>query len=219
MLQLSELFTKFDELHLKHGSKNVTAIYGAGQIVNPKICLIFMNPTAKNISSKHEWEGIRAPWIGTKNVWRLLYKLQIFKHEEIIAEILRMKPEEWTPEFAEKLYSELANQSIYITNIAKCTQDDARHVSDSVYKEYFPAMMEELNLVKPRLILAMGNQVNSVLLQKPISVSKYLNEEFEILKNGEVEFKVYPSYYPIGQGTRNIHLATKRINNVLKFTL
>ncbi len=216
MLQISELFPKFDELHFVHGSKIYKPIYGGGQINNPKICLIFMNPTAKNVSADANWSGIRAPWIGTKNVWKLFFDLGLFKNKSIIEKIIKMKPEDWDIAFAEDLYSEIANESIYITNIAKCTQDDARHLSDSVYKDYLPTMIKELEFIKPEYIFTLGNQVSSVLLQKQVSVSKYPNNEYEILVTpNNLELKVYPTYYPVGQGMRNMPKAIQRIKKVL----
>lgn len=218
MLQLSELFPLFDKLHAIHGSKDHFPIYGAGQISKPKICLVFMNPTAKNVSSFAKWTGLRAPWLGTKNVWRLLNKLGFFNDEELLKSIMAIKPEDWTLGFAEQVYTSLANQSIYITNIAKCTQEDARHLSDTIYKEYRPSLLKELEIIKPEYIFTLGNQVSSVLLGKPISVSNYLKNEFEILKlNDGSEVKVYPAYYPIGQGTRNMNKAIGRIKKVLQF--
>ncbi len=216
-MQVTQLFPKLDELHKIHGSKTLTSIYGAGEINSPNICLIFMNPTAKNIASTLTWQGLKAPWLGTKNVWKLLYKLKLFNNRKMLDQIEAMKPEEWTIEFAERLYDEIANESIYITNIAKCTQDDAKHLQDSIYKEYLPLMLEELALIKPKVVVTLGNQVSSVLLQKPISVSKYLNYEYEYLVlTDERKLKVYPSYYPVGQGMRNMPKAIERMKRILE---
>lgn len=215
-MQLTTLFEKFDQLHQIYGDKTLTSIYGAGEINSPKICLIFMNPTAKNISSTLSWSGIKAPWLGTKNVWKLLYKLGLFNNKELINQIEVLKSNEWTEEFSQKVYTQVAKDSIYITNIAKCTQNDAKHLPDSIYKEYLPLMLEEISLLKPGIILALGNQVNSVLLQKPISVSNYKDMEYETLKiNENYSLKVYPTYYPIGQGTPNMPKAIDRINKIL----
>jgi len=61
--------------------------------------------------------------------------------------------------------------------------------------------------------------VNSILLQKPISVSKYTSNEYEYLEiNDELKLKVYPSYYPIGQGMRNMSKAIERIKKVLEIS-
>lgn len=215
-LQLNHLFTQYDRLHEIYGYEHLTSIYGAGALNAPDVCLIFMNPTSKNVSSSKDWKGLKAPWLGTKNVWKLLSKLGIFNNVDMLNEIIRMKPEEWTNDFALKLYTEIADQSVYVTNIAKCTQSDAKHLSNSVYKEYLPLMIEELSIIKPKKIIAMGNQVNSVILRKPISVSKYRNDEYEVLSiNNDLQLKVFPSYYPIGQGMRNMPLAIERIRKVL----
>jgi DNA polymerase len=216
MLQLPELFPELDRLHSKYGSSNCTPIYGAGLITNPRVALVFMIPTARNVSSSPYWEGIRAPWIGTKNVWRMLSKLGLFTSADIAERIQSRKPEEWTTEFAQEVYESVANDSLYITNVSKATQDDARHIPDSVYKEFLPSIIKELSLVNPTVIIAFGNQVSSTLLQRKISVSEYLGDEYEELETLQGNtLKVYPTYYPVGQGTRNIDKALKRISLAL----
>lgn len=218
-MQLTNLFEKFDALHNIYGDGNLTSIYGAGEIKSPNICLIFMNPTAKNIASSLSWQGLKAPWLGTKNVWRLLHKLGLFNNPELIQQIETRRPEEWSVGFANEVYKQVSKDSLYITNIAKCTQNDAKHLPDSIYKEYLPLMLEELNFIKPKVVLALGNQVSSVLLQRPISVSKYADEEYECLDlDDSVQLKVYPSYYPVGQGMRNMPKAIQRINKVLNIS-
>lgn len=51
------------------------SIYNGGCTKNPNICFVFMNPTGRNIASCPEWKGRRSPWIGTKNIWKLFYKI------------------------------------------------------------------------------------------------------------------------------------------------
>lgn len=213
MIQLEHLFPIHDQLHRQYGSPKLQAIYGAGQIKNPDICIVFMNPTAKNVSSHLNWKGLRAPWLGTKNVWKLFSKLGLFTNEEMLKQIQRMKPDEWTEDFAENLYKEISNHSLFITNIAKCTQDDARPILDEIYKQYLPSMIQELEYLQPKIILTLGNQVNSVLLQKPISVSNYLNDEYEEIQG--TKLRVFPAYYPVGQGTPNMQKTIDRIKIVL----
>lgn len=77
-------------------------------------------------------------------------------------------------------------------------------------------MLEELATVKPKYTFTLGNQVSSTLLGRPISVSNYLGSESEelVLANGDA-MKVYPTYYPVGQGQRNMPLAIERIRTVL----
>ncbi len=85
-----------------------------------------------------------------------------------------MKSDEWSEEFSEKLYKEIAAKKVYITNLAKCTQIDARPLSDKVFKEYLALTQEELAIVQPKHIITLGNQVSSILLGRPIKVSEYI---------------------------------------------
>ncbi len=189
-------------------------IYGAGCVSKPNIMFVFMNPTGKNISAHAAWVGLRAPWLGTKNIWGLLYKLKLLSGVNYkLTQALRA--EEWTENFAEAIYRELAENKAYVTNLAKCTQDDARPLPNSIFKKYLENTKKEISLIRPKKIVLFGNQVSSVILNKPIVVSKYKGIQSEILKIENIVFRVYPVYYPVGQGQRNMLLAIRRIRRIL----
>jgi hypothetical protein len=213
-MQIKKLFKEFDALQEIHGDKNLNAIYGSGKISNPDICLVFMNPTAKNVSSNKSWGGIKAPWIGTKNVWNMFFQLGLL-NEEVIDEINAKKPNDWDYKFAEAIYKEIARRSIYITNLSKATQIDARPLPDKVFKEYLDIFKDEISIIQPKIIITFGNQVSSVLLDKNIKVGEY-RKKFEELKIKNKTYKVFPVYYPVGQGMRNIKIAKEDIGWILK---
>ncbi len=215
MLQLEELFNEINSLHKRHGDSRFFPIYGAGRTKNPRICMVFMNPTARNISAHSSWKGIRAPWIGTKQVWKLLFELDLIRRKEIIYRAQVYKPNQWTERFAEELYSEVSNESLYITNIAKCTQPDARTIKSKVFKDFVNNTKKELLILDPEIIITFGNVVSSTLLEKPISVSNYINNEYETINIDTKTYKIYPSYYPVGQGTPNLPKAIERIKRIL----
>ena len=210
MLQVVQLHKEYDRLQLKYGDPTLSSIYGAGCINNPEVMFIFMNPTGKNISSSHSWKGLRAPWIGTKQVWDIFENLGLLQ-SKIYLKIKNIRPEEWYYDFANEVYTDIQNHSTFITNLAKCTQIDARPLNNSVFKEYLDLMYKEIEIINPKKIVTFGNQVSSILLDKNISVSKYLGDEGEVL-NG---YEIYPTYYPVGQGRRNMPLAIGRLMNVL----
>lgn len=214
-LQVTKLHAEIDALQKRHGSMKLSAIYGAGCMKQPDLMLVFMNPTGKNVSASPDWKGLRAPWLGTKNVWKILYKFGLIS-ESIYATTQRLLPGEWTSGVANTVYDEVAKRKLYITNLAKCTQNDAKHLKDSVFKDYLELMRAEITEVNPKSIITFGNQVSSVLLGKPITVSKYQGGEVEILGIGKKIFNVYPTYYPVGQGQRNMPLAFKRLQNIMK---
>ena len=206
MLQVEQLHKEYDSLQRKFGDSSLSSIYGAGCTENPDIMFIFMNPTGRNISSTKNWKGIRAPWVSTKQVWDIFFQLNLLD-EDLFSEIRKLKPQEWTIDFTESLYRQFERRGIYITNLAKCTQVDARPLKDSVFKEYLDLMFREIEIVNPKKIVSFGNQVSSILLGKKISVSNYGGLEKEIL-NG---YELFPTYYPVGQGRRNMPLAVERI--------
>jgi len=213
MHQIKSLHKKFDELQLKYGDKNLNSIYGAGEIKNPRIMFVFMNPTGKNISSIKTWNGLRAPWLGTKNIWNIFNELNLLD-ENIFNKLILLKQNEWTENFSNEVYKNIESKNIYITNLAKCTQVDARPLKDSVFKKYLNLIFEEIEFIKPQKIITFGNQVSSILLNKKISVSNYLDIEFEELKIQNL-YSVYPVYYPVGQGRRNQPLAINRIKKIM----
>ncbi|HPQ79902.1 MAG TPA: uracil-DNA glycosylase family protein [Candidatus Dojkabacteria bacterium] len=210
MLQVIQLHKKYDELQLRYGDPTLSSIYGAGCIENPEMMFIFMNPTGRNVSSALSWKGLRAPWIGTKQVWDIFEGLGLLKFE-IHSTIKSIKPEEWNSDFANQVYEDIRNNSVFITNLAKCTQVDARPLGNSVFKDYLNLMYKEIEIVNPKKIVTFGNQVSSILLGKKTSVSNYTDNKKEIL-NG---YNIYPTYYPVGQGRRNMPLAIERIKMIM----
>jgi len=210
MKQVIQLHKKYDELQKKYGEPSLSSIYGAGDIDNPKVMFVFMNPTGRNIASEPSWTGLRAPWIGTKQVWDIFYNLG-FLNEDIYKSIKEYKSEDWSVDFCNQVYSKVEDNSLYITNLAKCTQLDARPLKNSVFKDYLDLMFKEIEVVNPKIVISFGNQVSSILLGKNISVSNYTQDEREFV-NG---YPIYPTYYPVGQGRRNMPLALERIKMIL----
>jgi len=212
-LQLNHLYKHRERLQKQHGEQSLFAIHGAGCIDKPNICFVFMNPTGKNVSAMKWWKGIRAPRLGTKNVRKIFFASNIIS-KATFEKIQSMKVDEWSEKFSEKLYKEIAAKKVYITNLAKCTQIDARPLPDKVFKEYLAYTLEELAIVQPKHIITLGNQVSSILLGRPIKVSEYKKNEHELLTINSKEYKVYPTFYPVGQGTRNMPLAIQRIHTI-----
>lgn len=204
-MRLNELKEKYDQLQEIYGDNSLNSIYFGGCAHNPDLCLVFMNPTARNIAAFREWKGQRAPWIGTKNVWHLFYEIGLIG-ADIYLQINSKKGKEWTEDFADLVYKEVEKNKFYVTNLAKCTQLDARELSDDVYLQYLDLFMEEMKLVKPKKIILFGNQVSSIVLGEKISVSKVRRKKF--YKDGLLFYSVY---YPVGNGIFNMDKAIEDI--------
>lgn len=210
---MENLIKIYDKLQVIYGSKELNSVYGCGEDRNPRIALVFMNPTKRNIATDKSWKGLRAQWLGTKQIWEFLEKSGLFS-SNINNEIKSKKPKDWTAEFCEYVYNEVKAQGLWITNLAKCTQEDARPLPDSVFLKYKDLLKEELKLVNPQKIFFFGNQVSTIMLEQPITVSTTRQQKF-LLKIDEKVFESYALFYPVGNGRFNQNKAIEDIKEIL----
>ena len=210
---MEELTKEFDKLQTKYGSKNLDSVYGCGEKNNPRVALVFMNPTKRNIATSKSWTGLKAQWLGTKQIWDFLVKCNLFT-SKINEEIKTKKPSDWTEEFCEYIYSEVKKQGVWITNLAKCTQDDARPLPDAVFLKYKDLLKKELSIVNPKKIIFFGNQVASIMLGSKVSVSLVRKKVFK-LNIEDKEYESYAVYYPVGNGRFNQPKAVEDIKAII----
>ena len=213
-MKLKDLNKEYDKLQLKYGSKNLDSIYNGGCETNPDICFVFMNPTGRNIASSKSWHGLKSPWIGTKNIWDLFEAINLID-EELYKTIKKMPGSSWTEEFAEEVYDNIKKHKLFITNLGKCTQIDARPLPDKVYKEYLDLLLKEIEIINPKVIVLFGNQVSSIVLNQKISVSTSRKEMYSLKINDKI-YKVYSVYYPIGNGRFNIDKSIEDIKWIIE---
>ena len=213
VLQIKDLKKDYDKMQVKYGAKQLDSIYSGGCEENPDICFVFMNPTGRNIASVKSWLGRKSPWLGTKNIWRLFYQTNLLS-EEVFKQIETKKPKDWDYEFCDYVYEEVTKNKIFITNLGKCTQVDARALKDDVLKKYLKLLFKEIDIINPKIIITFGNQVSSIILNQKIMVSKNRQKCYEIIINKK-RYKVYPVYYPVGNGIFNMDKAVEDINWII----
>lgn len=212
-MNLEELKKEYDKLQIKYGAKELDSIYNGGCEENPDVCFVFMNPTGRNIASNKEWKGLKSPWIGTKNIWDLFYSVDLLD-KEIYDNIKSIKGSEWTIDFAKQVYENVKQHKYFITNLGKCTQVDARPLKDDVYIKYLKLFKQEIEIVKPKVIILFGNQVSSIVLDEKISVSECRKKLYQKEINGNI-YNFYPVFYPVGNGRFNIHKSIEDIKWIL----
>ena len=184
-LKIEDLKKEYDKIQVKYGAKELDSIYSGGCQKNPDICFVFMNPTGKNIASDKSWKGRKSPWLGTKNIWKLFYQVHLIS-EDTLKKIEEKKAKEWDYDFCDYVYEEITNNKVFITNLGKCTQIDARPLSDDVLKKYLDLLFMEIDIIKPRIIITFGNQVSSIILNKKIAVSQNRKICHEIKINKDI---------------------------------
>src|SRR5699024_10129829 len=128
------------------------SIYNGGESNNPDILFVFTNPTGRNIASPKTWKGLKAPWLGTKNIWKLFTAINLFD-KSLLDEINEKKPKDWDYNFANKVYDEVKRNNYFITNLGKCTQIDARHLKDEVLRSYLVHLEHEIDIDKLKIII------------------------------------------------------------------
>lgn len=212
-MELDKLKKEYDKLQRKYGAKQLDSIYYGGRSKNPDICFVFMNPTGRNIASNKNWKGIKSPWLGTKNIWDLFYLLDLLD-KDIYYKIKEMKPNDWTEKFAEEVYDDVKKHKYFITNLGKCTQIDARELSNSIYKKYLHLLKKEINIINPKVIILFGNQVSSIVLDEKISVSQ-VRKKCYLKKINKTMYKFYSVYYPVGNGRFNIDKSIEDIKWII----
>lgn len=213
-MKLEDLRIEYDKLQQKYGAKELDSIYNGGCEENPDICFVFMNPTGRNIASSKEWKGLKSPWIGTKNIWNLFYKLGL-TDETIFNQIRNIQGKDWTEDFANEVYNDVIKHKYFITNLGKCTQVDARELPDSVYQKYLNLLEKEIEIINPKVVILFGNQVSSIVLNEKISVSQCRKKVFEKEINSK-KYKFYPVYYPVGNGSFNVDKSIEDINWIME---
>lgn len=213
-MKLCNLNKEYDKLQKIYGDPNLHSIYNGGCIENPNICFVFMNPTGKNIASLPGWPGPYHPWLGTKNIWDLFYAVNLLD-ENIYNNIKSIKGSEWTPEFSKTVYENITNHKVFITNLGKCTQIDARPLKDSYFKDYLPLLEKEIKIIKPKVVILFGNQVSSIFLNEKISVSQTRKQYFD-KKLGKETYKCFPVFYPVGNGRFNIDKSIEDIKYIIE---
>lgn len=212
-MNIKDLNVEYDKLQKKYGAKELDSIYNGGCEDNPDVCFVFMNPTGKNIASVKTWSGRKSPWLGTKNIWKLFHSINVIS-DNLFNQIMDKKPKDWDYDFCDDVYKEIESKKVFITNLGKCTQIDARPLSDEVLKKYLKLLYKEIEIINPKVIITFGNQVSSIILDKKVSVS--LNRKVcHQLKIKDNVYKIYPVYYPVGNGIFNIDKAIEDINWIL----
>jgi DNA polymerase len=212
---LEDLWDYCDDLHAQHfPESNLRPVMGGGEVAKPRYMFVFINPTYRNITSRPNWKGLRAPWVGTKYIWEIFHRAGHFDRD-LLEEIRDKKT--WDTDFASKVYEHLKDRGFYFTNLVKWTGEDAGLPDKKKINLFLPILEREVELVEPVSIVTFGLIPFKALTSKRVKLGDYYDDVMRRQKIipqkmlvGNHSTSIIPCFFPVGRGD------PKRAVDVLK---
>ena len=197
---MQKLYERADDCKFCKTDRNLLQhIHGFGAL-NPKLMLILVNPTYRNLSSDPNYKGARFPFIGVRQFWKVLVDGGLIDRNVAHGLLLR---KDWNTKHTEQIKHELIRNKLFLTNIVKCCYSHSSYPDKRVVKDQAKVLIEEIRIVNPRKIVAFGGLVYKTLTGKNIMLSEYWKKDM-IEKSTEVisglNVIIEPCYFPIGRG-------------------
>lgn len=184
-------------------SRGYRHVPGGGCSAQPRVMLVFINPTVRNITAHASWPGLRFPFAGKPKLWEILATAGFVRQDlpQRMAELGR------TPEMVELLMEETRRQGLYITNAVKCVDDGSNLPTAVRVAAGWPLLQSEIALVQPRYIVAFGlipfralTGCNIRLADQLWDVQQGRCEFFSSHTIDGQTYPVFPCYFPTGRG-------------------
>jgi uracil-DNA glycosylase len=196
--KLQKLYKQIDQCRFCKKDKNTLQhIHGFGTL-NPRLMLILVNPTHRNISSNPTYKGARFPFIGVRQFWKVLADGSLI--DKNVAYSLPLK-KDWSGKNTVQIKQELIKNKLFLTNIVKCCYNHSSYPADEIIKSQLEFLKEEIKIVNPEKIIAFGVLVYKTLTGKNIKLFNCGNNSkitTEIISG--LNIPVQPCYFPIGCG-------------------
>lgn len=199
--KLKKLYQEADRCRFCRADKNPLQHILAYGALKPKLMLILVNPTHRNLSSAPGYQGPRFPFIGVRQFWKVLAAGGLINKK--ITDFLPLKSA-WDDKHTEQLQRELIKNKLYLTNVVKCCYSHSAYPKPKVIAEQLKILAEEIRIVKPKKIIAFGALVYKVLTGENIKFSDYwaTGHQREVVAENisGLNIPVVPVYFPIGRG-------------------
>lgn len=151
---LSALTRALDNWHdTVFAGHNLRPVPGGGQARRPAQMFVFINPTVRNASTAPDWPHARYPFVGTRHLWRVLYRAG-WLPPELMAQVEDTKV--WDGALTRRMHDWLSGQSLYMTNLVKRAGHDAALPNAELVRLFLPYLLEEIRLVQPLRIVTFG---------------------------------------------------------------
>lgn len=184
-------------------ARGLRHVPGGGCSDQPDLMLVFINPTVRNITAHASWPGRCFPFAGKPKLWQILAEAGWVDHDlpHCIAEL---GP---TPEMVEMLIDQAQRRRIYLTNAVKCVDDGSNLPAAARVAAGWPLLQQEIGLVRPRAIVAMGLIPFGVLTGRTVRLADELWQaqqgNYHAYASHSIDgqsYPIYPCYFPTGRG-------------------
>ena len=181
-------------------------IPGGGQGRRPRRMLVFINPTIRNASSAPDWPGLRYPFVGTKPLWRILYRAG-WLPVDLMQRIEGARG--WDKALTRRMHAWLVSEDLYLTNLVKRSGFDAALPDAMLVRLFLPYLLHEIRLVQPQQLISFGLQPFAALSDHKL---KLADHHAAAMASGSVAsypaspalgmpgLQVTPVHFPIGRG-------------------
>lgn len=178
-------------------------ILGGGAFDKPDYFFVLINPTYRNITSNPDHRGIRIPFMGVSNFWRVLVESGYLPKD-----LYRTTEKKcWEAGDIETVAAALKEARLYLTNLVKCCGADASLPNKERIKHQAGFLMEEVRIVEPKLIITFGLLPFQMLTGKMIKLSDHLDRArwgsldlYKSIPIGGSSYEVFPTFFPVGRG-------------------
>lgn len=202
--QLADLNARLD--HCDRCATSVRGyrhVSGGGCVDRPRLMLVFINPTVRNITARADWPGPPFPFAGKPKLWHILADAGLVSHD-LPAQIAALGP---TPALVERLIAESRRSGLYLTNAVKCVDDGSNLPAATRVAESWPLLAEEIGIVQPRYIVALGQLPFRALTGLTVRLADQLwdaqHGHLSPLPSRPIDghsYPVFPCYFPTGRG-------------------
>jgi uracil-DNA glycosylase len=176
---------------------------GGGCVDRPRLMLVFINPTFRNLSARADWPGPAFPFAATPRLWHILAEAGLVSRD-LPAAIAALGP---SPALVDRLMAESRRSGIYLTNAVKCVDLGSNLPAAERVAASWPLLAEEIAIVRPRHIVALGQIPLRALTGRTVRLADHLWDAqhggLTPLPSRSIDGRVYPvfaCYFPTGRG-------------------
>lgn len=181
--------------------------------------LVLMNPTARNRTAHPDYQGTRLPFAGIKAFWKVLVEADLLP-QSLLEDFA---DRDWNEERTRRVIATLNQEKLYVTNLVKCVSARAADPGAAEINYGLSVLQREIELVQPRYIVAFGLLVFRAITGQTLKLGDYLarlesgetglESRYYSIALNEINYPVFPCYFPTGRGNSRAATACLRLLN------